>query len=156
MKFILLLSTLLLSTIASATPWNSFIGCYNTVSINGESVQPAKYFQSKIYEGIDQTYKTLDQNEIQSLIIKINVYDQKSDLDKTYSIEPAFINAPNAQISVGENSVTFEYRDRILNNNYEMPIWYVTRLNQNVDGSVTVSNDRYNISYLLIRTSCTP
>jgi len=158
MKFILLLSTLLFSTIAGATPWNSFIGCYDTISINGVSAQPAKYFQSKIYEAVDQEYKTVDGNEITSLIIKINWYDSTDDLDKTWVAEHAFLNAPESQITVVENSVTFEYRGRIFHKTSgEFPMWYITQLTQNSDGTISVSDEiGYREVYVLAPVPCSP
>jgi hypothetical protein len=158
MKFVVFVFIFAISTSAKASPWDAFVGCYDLTQINNQPVTPAKYFKSKIYEGIDSRYKNLDGQNIRSLVIKVNTYDSVADFDKTVTIPSAFLDMPDNVITTGDHSVTFEFRGRVLytsnNSSENIPIWFVTRLTRNSDNSVTVIDDLNKIPYLLVPTDC--
>ncbi len=136
----LLFSLFLAFPAVAASPYDTLIGCYDAVSINGKPTASGG-FESSIWVGNVHSYYNLDNSDLNGLVASIVIREQAS----TSEYSPhAFLNAPGAILKeLGPQELNFSFHGKIKSRRdwRVHTLKYSTNFKKLADGMLQISSE---------------
>lgn len=137
------------------SPWSEYVGCYDTIKINGKGVVPGLNHQTLIEEDIHPAFVNTDGSDFRYLKTMIIIRRDETDFWFGNSLSP-LIDANGVTINLLENGLEFRF-DGILSlrdggGNSQLNIH--SRISRNNLGNVVIEDLARPYIYELVNATC--